>query len=162
MIAERACGQRFHSMQRPLPLRWEVTGKSAHPHRPDKIFPQICRSPVRKQYLSGQTGGPVAGFEFLGLDSWVNEWKFPDRTKLDAPLPFNYFLSLQLGYAPVHSESGPIDIAWEPHACATTERDVPSSPEDSNLRGVSVCRAIYWCIVVDAIRHSATPPVPRL
>jgi len=45
---------------------------------------------VRKQYLSGQTGGPVAGFEFLGLDSWINEWKFPERTKFDDPWPFNY------------------------------------------------------------------------
>lgn len=45
---------------------------------------------VRKQYLSGQTGGPSAGFEFLGMDSWVNEWNFPRRTTLDAPWPFNY------------------------------------------------------------------------
>jgi hypothetical protein len=45
---------------------------------------------VRKQYLSGQTGGPSVGFEYLGLDSWVNEWKFPDRMKFDPPWPFNY------------------------------------------------------------------------
>jgi len=45
---------------------------------------------VRKQYLSGQTGGPVGGFEFLGLDSWVNEWKFPERMKFPDPWPFNY------------------------------------------------------------------------
>lgn len=45
---------------------------------------------VRKQYLSGQTGGPSAGFEFLGMDSWINEWKFPDRMKLPRPWEFNY------------------------------------------------------------------------
>jgi hypothetical protein len=45
---------------------------------------------VRKQYLSGQTGGPAAGFEFLGLDSWINEWRWPDRAKLPDPWPFNY------------------------------------------------------------------------
>jgi hypothetical protein len=45
---------------------------------------------VRKQYLSGQTGGPAAGFEFLGLDSWMNEWRWPDRSKLPDPWPFNY------------------------------------------------------------------------
>ena len=45
---------------------------------------------VRKQYLSGQTGGPAAGFEFLGMDSWINEWKFPDRMKLPRPWEFNY------------------------------------------------------------------------
>jgi len=47
-------------------------------------------SAVRKQYLSGQTGGPKAGFEFLGLDSWVNEWRFPDRQTFKPPWPFNY------------------------------------------------------------------------
>lgn len=45
---------------------------------------------VRKQYLSGQTGGPSGGFEFLGLDSWMHEWRWPERTKLPDPWPFNY------------------------------------------------------------------------
>lgn len=44
----------------------------------------------RKQYLSGQTGGARAGFEFLGLDSWQNEWKFATRTTFRHPWPFNY------------------------------------------------------------------------
>ena len=47
-------------------------------------------SAVRKQYLSGQTGGPKAGFEFLGLDSWVNEWRFPERQTFKSPWPFHY------------------------------------------------------------------------
>ncbi|HME35408.1 MAG TPA: hypothetical protein VKF84_09225 [Candidatus Sulfotelmatobacter sp.] len=45
---------------------------------------------IRKQYLSGQTGGPAAGFEYLGLDSWINEWRYPDRTTFPDPWPFNY------------------------------------------------------------------------
>jgi hypothetical protein len=44
----------------------------------------------RKQYLSGQTGGPSPGFEYLGLDSWVNEFRYPDRMKLPDPWVFNY------------------------------------------------------------------------
>jgi Putative peptidoglycan binding domain len=32
---------------------------------------------VRKQFLSGQTGGPRAGFEFLPLSRWKNEPFFP-------------------------------------------------------------------------------------
>ena len=44
----------------------------------------------RKQYLSGQTGGPKAGFEFLGLDSWINEWRWDERTTFKKPWPFNY------------------------------------------------------------------------
>lgn len=45
---------------------------------------------LRKQYLSGQTGGPSAGFEYLGLDSWVYEFRYPDRMKLPDPWVFNY------------------------------------------------------------------------
>ena len=45
---------------------------------------------LRKQYRSGQTGGPSAGFEYLGLDSWVNEFRYPDRMKLPDPWVFNY------------------------------------------------------------------------
>ncbi len=48
------------------------------------------RNAVRKQYLSGQTGGPTAGFEYLGLDSWTNEWDYPTRMKYPDPWPFNY------------------------------------------------------------------------
>lgn len=44
----------------------------------------------RKQYLSGQTGGPAAGFEYLGMDSWINEWRYPDRARMPDPWPFNY------------------------------------------------------------------------
>jgi hypothetical protein len=44
----------------------------------------------RKQYLSGQTGGPSPGFEYLGLDSWVNEFRYPERMKLPDPWVFNY------------------------------------------------------------------------
>ena len=44
----------------------------------------------RKQYLSGQTGGPADGFEYLGLDSWRNEWKYSSRTTFPRPWPFNY------------------------------------------------------------------------
>jgi len=45
---------------------------------------------VRKQYLSGQTGGPSAGFEYLGLDSWINEFRYPDRARFPDPWGFNY------------------------------------------------------------------------
>jgi hypothetical protein len=44
----------------------------------------------RKQYLSGQTGGPAAGFEYLGMDSWIKEWRYPDRMRMPDPWPFNY------------------------------------------------------------------------
>ena len=44
----------------------------------------------RKQYLSGQTGGPSAGFEYLGLDSWINEFRYPDRATFPDPWVFNY------------------------------------------------------------------------
>ena len=44
----------------------------------------------RKQYLSGQTGGPSPGFEYLGMDSWINEFRYADRAKLPDPWPFNY------------------------------------------------------------------------
>ena len=44
----------------------------------------------RKQYLSGQTGGPAPGFEYLGMDSWINEFRYPDRMRLPDPWPFNY------------------------------------------------------------------------
>ncbi len=36
---------------------------------------------VRKQYLSGQTGGPSAGFEFLPINRWKNEDYFEQSRK---------------------------------------------------------------------------------
>lgn len=49
---------------------------------------------VRKQYLSGQTGGPKAGFEFLPIQRWTNEFMYPARQTFvtaDSPSwPFNY------------------------------------------------------------------------
>lgn len=44
----------------------------------------------RRQYLSGETGGPVAGFEFLGVNSWVNEWDFTPEVRTDHTLRHNY------------------------------------------------------------------------
>jgi hypothetical protein len=49
---------------------------------------------IRKQFLSGQTGGPSGGFEFVGLDSWRNEDQFPRRTTFANPWPFNYLHNL--------------------------------------------------------------------
>jgi len=45
---------------------------------------------VRKQYLSGQTGGPAAGFEYLGLDSWLKEFRYSERATFPDPWVFNY------------------------------------------------------------------------
>lgn len=49
---------------------------------------------VRKQYLSGQTGGPKGGFEFLPIQRWSKEFSYPIRetfVKPDSPSwPFNY------------------------------------------------------------------------
>jgi hypothetical protein len=45
---------------------------------------------LRRQYLSGETGGPVAGFEFLGVNSWVNEWEFTPQVRTDHVLRHNY------------------------------------------------------------------------
>lgn len=46
---------------------------------------------VRKQFLSGQTtNGPRAGFEYMPLERWENEWRYPDRQSFTAPWQFNY------------------------------------------------------------------------
>lgn len=45
---------------------------------------------VRKQFLSGQTGGPSAGFEFVPLDRWSKEWSFPIRQTFGNPWQFAY------------------------------------------------------------------------
>ncbi len=45
---------------------------------------------LRRQYLSGETGGPVAGFEFLGVNSWVNEWNFTPEVRTDHTFRHNY------------------------------------------------------------------------
>ena len=45
---------------------------------------------IRKQYLSGSTGGPRAGFEFLGLERWRNEFGYAERERSPQPWRFNY------------------------------------------------------------------------
>jgi hypothetical protein len=46
---------------------------------------------IRKQYLSGQTtNGPLPGFEWMPMDRWQNEFRFPEKETFDAPWPFNY------------------------------------------------------------------------
>jgi hypothetical protein len=42
---------------------------------------------IKKQYLSGQTGGPFPGFEFMPMDRWENEEHFADKYNMDT---FNY------------------------------------------------------------------------
>jgi hypothetical protein len=45
---------------------------------------------VRKQFLTGATGGPRAGFEFMPIDRWSNESQFATRNTFPAPAGFNY------------------------------------------------------------------------
>ena len=53
---------------------------------------QVSKPPnaIRKQFASGQAGGPGPGFEFLPLDRWSNEPLFPTRTTFPQPFAFNY------------------------------------------------------------------------